>query len=297
MSPGDEVRYVESAAGVRSPRILYGTAWKEERTRQLVERALELGFRGVDTAAQPKHYDETAVGRALAAAMERGIVMRDELYVQTKFTPYPGQDPRRVPYDPAAPLAAQVEQSFAASLRNLAVDYVDALVLHSPMPDERLLEEVWRAMEAIAQRGGARQLGISNCYSLAYLEQLCAIAQIKPAVVQNRFYAATNFDVRIRRFCADHRMIYQSFWTLTANPDLLGSPELQRPAERLGCTAAQVLFRFLTQEGVVPLTGTQSEQHMRDDLAIFEFELDDQERSAITARLLRGRFDNASARF
>ncbi len=296
MSPRDAIRYVESAAGVRSPRILYGTAWKEERTRQLVERAVELGFRGVDTAAQPKHYDEAAVGRAFEAVIDRGIVTRDELYVQTKFTPYPGQDPRRVPYDPAAPLAAQVEQSFTRSLRNLNIGHVDALVLHSPMPDVRLLEDVWRAMEAIVDSGGTRQLGISNCYSLAYLEELCSMARIKPTVVQNRFYAATNFDVRIRRFCAENGMIYQSFWTLTANPDLLESPELQRPAARLRRTAAQVLFRFLTQEGVVPLTGTQSEQHMRDDLAIFEFELDDAERSAITARLLRGRFDTATTR-
>lgn len=273
------------AAAAPSPRILYGTAWKKERTQPLVERAIELGFRGIDTAAQPKHYDEAAVGLALEAVIARGIVERAALYVQTKFTPYPGQDPSRVPYDPKAPLAEQVAQSFASSLQNLKTGYVDSLVLHSPMRDAKSLAEVWTAMEAIAERGGARQLGISNCYSLAYLEHLWATAKIRPAVVQNRFYAATAYDVNIRRFCLEHGMIYQSFWTLTANSDLLASPELRAPAARLGRSPAQVLFRFLTQEGVVPLTGTQSEAHMREDLAIFEFELREDERAPIAARL------------
>src|SRR5690606_7289454 len=217
--------YTTSAAGVRSPRLLYGTAWKKERTQPLVERAIELGFRGIDTAGQPKHYDEAAVGRALAAVIARGVVGRDELYVQTKFTPFPGHDPARVPYDPSAPLAEQVAQSFASSLRNLSTDFVDALVLHSPMPDARSLDEVWTAMEAIAENGRVRQLGISNCYSLDYLEHLWATATIKPMVVQNRFYAATGYDAEIRRFCRRNGAIYQTFWTLTANPELLASPE------------------------------------------------------------------------
>jgi diketogulonate reductase-like aldo/keto reductase len=282
---GADAPRVTSHAGVSMPRILYGTAWKKERTQPLVEQALELGFRGVDTAGQPKHYDEAAVGRALEAVIARGVATRDALYVQTKFTPYEGHDPRRVPYDPSAPLGEQVAQSFASSLHNLRTDYVDALVLHSPMPDARSLEAVWTAMEAIAERGGARQLGISNCYSRDYLEHLWAHAKVKPAVVQNRFYAATGYDIDIRRLCIERGMIYQSFWTLTANPDLLASPELRGPAERLARTPAQVLFRYLTHEGVVPLTGTQSEQHMREDLAIFEFELRDDERRAITVRL------------
>lgn len=270
---------------VPNPPILYGTAWKQERTQPLVERAIELGFRGIDTAAQPKHYDEAAVGRAIAAVTARGLVARESLFVQTKFTPYPGQDPRRVPYDPKAPLAEQVAQSFARSLENLATDYVDSLVLHSPMRDAESLAEVWTAMEAIAEEGRARLLGISNCYSLAYLEHLWSTAKVKPGVVQNRFYAATGYDVDIRGFCAEHGMVYQSFWTLTANAELLASPELLGPAERHGRTPAQILFRYLTHEGVVPLTGTQSEEHMREDLAIFEFELDTDERDAIAVRL------------
>src|SRR5690606_13977868 len=88
------------------PPILYGTAWKKERTAALVAAALGAGFRGIDTACQPKHYDEAGVGDGVAAAG----VARDELYLQTKFTPVDGHDSRRIPYDPAAPVAAQVRR-------------------------------------------------------------------------------------------------------------------------------------------------------------------------------------------
>src|SRR3954471_9072089 len=95
--------------GVRVPRLLYGTAWKEDRTQALTELALHHGFRGIDTANQRKHYHEAAVGQAVAAAIREGVVTRDELFLQTKFTFRDGQD-HRLPYDPKAPIPVQVEQ-------------------------------------------------------------------------------------------------------------------------------------------------------------------------------------------
>jgi len=86
------------------PTILYGTAWKRERTYELVLAALRAGFRGIDTACQPKHYDEAAVG----AALETSGLRRADLYVQTKYTPLAGQDPDRLPYDAAAEVEEQV---------------------------------------------------------------------------------------------------------------------------------------------------------------------------------------------
>ena len=272
--------YLTSHAGVHMPRILYGTAWKKSRTQELVRLALRNGFRGIDTAAQPKHYHEAGVGAGIAACLGGGLT-RAELYVQTKYTPLDGQDPKQVPYDPAAPLAEQVAQSFRSSLRNLQTDYVDCLVLHSPLPTTPQLAEAWSAMEAIVEAGGARQLGISNCYSLAYLEALQRSARIAPAVVQNRFYAETRYDREIRAFCRVHGIVYQSFWTLTANPQALAHQKIRTPARRHRRTPAQILFRWLTQEGVVPLTGTTSEAHMQEDLAIFDFELNDEERASI----------------
>jgi diketogulonate reductase-like aldo/keto reductase len=272
--------WLTSGQGVRSPRILYGTAWKKSRTAELVEQAIAAGFRGIDTACQPKHYDEAGVGAGVAACLGKGL-HREDLYLQTKFTPLSGHDPRQIPYDPREPLAGQVAQSFKESLRNLRTHYVDGLVLHSPLPEARDNTEVWQAMEAIVDAGGARQLGISNCYRLDELERLHDSSRIKPAIVQNRFYAATGYDTAIRAFCRRHRVLYQSFWTLTANPQLLAHPVVTMLASRYGRSPAQILFRFLTQDDVVPLTGTKSTMHMREDLQIFEFALSGSERDAL----------------
>ena len=263
-----------------TPVIIYGTAWKKERTSALVAEAIRLGFRAVDTAGQPKHYNEAGVGAGIAAALSSGI-RRADLYLQTKFTPVDGHDPNRIPYDPRAPLEDQVAQSFHVSLENLRTDYLDALVLHSPLPDQRQLLSVWAAMERIADTGGARRLGISNCYDAKVLAALHRASRIKPAIVQNRFYAQTGYDVAIRRFCREHEIVYQSFWTLTANAVLLDSAAVRAPAAQHERTPAQVLFRYLTQRGVVPLTGTTSSAHMREALEIFEFELDASECEAI----------------
>src|SRR6202162_2510588 len=109
------------------PEFLYGTAWKEDRTAHLTELAIRAGFRGIDTANQRRHYFEAGVGEGLAAAYRAGVVNRDQLFLQTKFTYQPGQD-HRLPYDPAASLAEQVQQSMAGSLEHLGTDYVDSFV-------------------------------------------------------------------------------------------------------------------------------------------------------------------------
>jgi diketogulonate reductase-like aldo/keto reductase len=271
-----EEHAVVSKNGVIVPKLIYGTAWKKERTAALVARALELGFRGVDTACQPKHYNEAGVGEGVASAVRRGL-RRDELYLQTKFTPISGQDPEDIPYDPKAGLAEQVRQSHRASLRNQGVDYLDCLVLHSPYADVASTLEVWQAMESLCAEGGVRQLGVSNIYDPGAVSALWDAARIKPAVIQNRFYAKTGYDHEIRGFCRDKGILYQSFWTLTANQDVLEDPRLLDCAQRHGRTAAQVFFRYLTQIGVICLIGAVSEHHLREDLKIFDFELEEGE--------------------
>ena len=113
------------------PDFLYGTAWKEDRTQALTELALRMGFRGIDTANQRRHYFEAGVGQGLAAAYRAGVVTRADLFLQTKFTYQRGQD-HRLPYDPAADLSTQVAQSMASSLEHLGTDHVDSYVLHGP---------------------------------------------------------------------------------------------------------------------------------------------------------------------
>src|SRR5271156_1133803 len=131
------------------PDFLYGTAWKEERTPALIELALRVGFRGIDTANQRKHYFEAGVGEGLAAAYRAGVVERADLFLQTKFTYQDGQD-HRLPYDPEASFSAQVAQSMASSLEHLGTDLVDSYVMHGPSSNNDWTEadsEVWEAMK------------------------------------------------------------------------------------------------------------------------------------------------------
>ena len=263
--------------GIRVPGILYGTAWKEEATESLVVGALTAGFRGIDTANQRKHYDEAGVGRGLARALRSGLA-RDELFVQTKFTHLGGQD-HRLPYDPAAPVADQVAQSFDSSLAHLGLDRIDSLVLHGPSQRDGLApadREAWRAIEALAAAGRVALIGISNV-TARQVRDLVELARVAPAFVQNRCYAERGWDRAVRALCAEHGIVYQAFSLLTANRDVLAHRGVRAIAARHGVTPAQIVFRFAHEVGMLPLTGTRSPQHMREDLAIDGFELDPRE--------------------
>jgi diketogulonate reductase-like aldo/keto reductase len=274
-------RYL-SINGLRVPRFLYGTAWKEDQTQRLTGLALQQGFRGIDTANQRRHYYEAAVGQAIAAAIKRGLVARDDLFLQTKFTFRHGQD-QRLPYDPKASISLQVEQSFASSLEQLGVEKIDSYVLHGPSSRAGLTAddwEAWRAMEAIHAGGRARLLGVSNV-SLEQLQALFAQARVRPSFVQNRCYASLGWDRRVRQFCAANGLIYQGFSLLTANRDVLAHGEVAQIAKRHGRSASQIVFRFALDVGMLPLTGTTDAGHMRADLDVFDFELTAEEVSRI----------------
>jgi diketogulonate reductase-like aldo/keto reductase len=250
------------------PDFLYGTAWKEERTPALVELALRMGFRGIDTANQRRHYFEAGVGQGLASAYRAGVVARADLFLQTKFTYQGGQD-HRLPYDPAASLSAQVAQSLASSLEHLGTDYVDGYVLHGPASGYGWTDadgEVWEAMGRERDAGRTRLLGVSNV-SLRHLEEMADGGAEAPAFVQNRCYARFGWDRDVRAFCNERKIIYQGFSLLTANAEVVGHPVVTGLAVRAGKTAAQVVFAFARAVGMLPLTGTSSAEHMTQDLA------------------------------
>lgn len=270
------------------PAFLYGTAWKEDETERLTALAIEAGFRGIDTANQRKHYHEAGVGAALAAALAKGTLARKDLFLQTKFTFRGGQD-HRLPYDPAAAVPVQVEQSFARSLVHLGVSTLDSYVLHGPSTRTGLAPadwDAWRAMERIHDSGQVRWLGVSNV-DLDQLAALCDGARVRPQFVQNRCYAVDGWDREVRAFCRSNGMIYQGFSLLTANRRALEHPKVIGIANHHGCTVPQVIFRFAMAVGMLPLTGTTSRAHMRDDLAAAGIRLEPDEVAAIEA--LKGR--------
>jgi diketogulonate reductase-like aldo/keto reductase len=259
------------------PSLMYGTAWKKAATKELVQLAVASGFRAIDTANQRIHYEEALVGEALQALDKQGI-RRDTLFVQTKFTPVDGQG-GRIPYDASADLTTQVRQSFDSSLSHLCTDYLDSYVLHAPYSRRRLGAadwEVWAAMEALYQSGKTKMIGVSNI-TAGQLTELCEQAIVKPMVVQNRCFAALGWDKEVREICQAQGIIYQGFSLLTANREVLADPEIWTIAKRLAASPAQIIFRFAMQIGMLPLTGTTSQQHMIEDLKAEQLALSNEE--------------------
>ncbi|KAI9836955.1 MAG: hypothetical protein M1837_003147 [Sclerophora amabilis] len=180
-----------------------------------------------------------------------------------------------MPYNPGSPIPDQVRASINSSLHNLRssegtnpsgdTSYIDCLVLHSPLPTYAETLEAWETFEEFVPHH-VRTLGISNT-TLPLLEALYDAARVKPSVVQNRFYATTGFDKTLRRFCRDKGIVYQSFWTLTANSQLLNSRPISSLAEAMRIDKAAALYALVLGLGnTVVLDGTSNETRMKADV-------------------------------
>jgi diketogulonate reductase-like aldo/keto reductase len=113
--------------------------------------------------------------------------------------------------------------------------------------------------------GRARLLGISNV-SLEHLKQMAGTGAELPAFVQNRCYARLGWDRDVRQVCREHKIIYQGFSLLTANREVMNHPLIAKVGAVADATPAQIIFSFARSVGILPLTGTSSAEHMREDL-------------------------------
>ncbi|SCV69920.1 BQ2448_1314 [Microbotryum intermedium] len=295
---------------MQQPAMLYGTAWKGARTTALVVHAVLAGFRDIDTACQPKHYRQELVGQAIEQLKTHHGISRHQLWIQTKFISLDGQDlSQPLPYDKDAPLAQKVRQSFETSLKQLGTDYIDSLIMHSPMRTREETRAVWTEFEALVKSGKVREIGISNIYDLDLFDWCFETFEIKPSSMsvdlavrpsaesenltsssrspsQNRFveehlnFCAPILERLTQRVKDGQPMVrLQTFWTLTGNPEILRqlSPlqVFTFPESKTGLkTSAQALYFLLMTARrwpkgmIVPLTGTTSEQHMKDDMEV-----------------------------
>ncbi|KAL5325926.1 hypothetical protein ACEPPN_007061 [Leptodophora sp. 'Broadleaf-Isolate-01'] len=268
---------------IRIPKFIYGTAWKKEHTAELVYLAIRAGFRAFDAAAQPKHYNEKGMGEGIRKAIEEGLVRREDLFIQTKYTPPSGQDPNNMPYDSTSSLEEQVINTLSSSLTNLTFPftiqepYIDSLLLHSPLPTADLTLQAWCTLASYVP-AKIRSLGISNT-TLPILQTLLASSQAftpplpLPSFCQNRFYGGTGYEVDLRRFCRERGIVFQSFWTLSGNPALLKSGVVEEVAAALegwverGEEKAVALYGLVVGlGGVSVLNGTTNMGRMVGDL-------------------------------
>jgi len=240
------------------PYLMYGTAWKEDSTSDLVEDAVMNGFRFIDTANQPKHYNEEGVGAGWMTAANKLGLERKDFYLQTKFTPLSGQDPNNVPYDKTSSLSEMLFESAKRSLQNLQTDYIDALILHSPYETMEDTLTVWRAMESLVDDGSVLRIGISNCYNYDTLTDLYNNARIKPAILQDHLITTT-FEPRFLQFTRDYNMEYQAFWTLSSR-NHLNKSEIVEMASRKGLSPQLYMYAFLLALDITPLDGGKTHQ-------------------------------------
>lgn len=176
-----------------------------------------------------------------------------------------------MPYDASSPLETQIHTSVASSLQNLRHEpdseensYLDCLLLHSPLPTLDQTLQAWQLLESYVPHK-IRSLGISNT-NLQVLEAIYQNSTIKPSVVQNRFYPQTRYDASLRSFCDKNEIVYQSFWTLTGNPNLLKSDVVAKLADSAGVSRPVALYSLVIDRGITVLNGTTSVEHMGEDL-------------------------------
>ena len=168
-----------------------------------------------------------------------------------------------------------MKQSLAGSLEHLGTDHVDSFILHGPASHHEWTDadvEAWEAMRKERDAGRSRLLGVSNV-ALDHLDQMKSSGVELPAFVQNRCFARLGWDREVRSFCSEHKITYQGFSLLTANPEVLQHSPFVVLARSLAATPAQVIFSFSRAIGILPLTGSTDPEHLKQDLASLDINL------------------------
>ena len=252
--------------GIEIPQLGFGVFQiPPEETQAAVELALDAGYRHIDTAAA--YRNEAAVGAAIAAS---GL-SREDVFVTTKlWNSEQGHD---------STLAA-----FEASLDRLGLDHVDLYLIHWPVPSEDRFVDTWRAFERICEEESARTIGVSN-FRIEDLERLEAETDTRPTVNQVELHPRLQ-QAALRAFHAERRIATEA-WSPLAQGDLLDDETIAAIAARHDRTPAQVILRWHLQLGNVVIPKSVTPERIRENIEVFDFELDD-EVMAEFAKLDRG---------
>ncbi len=253
--------------GTTIPAIGLGT-WPmdDAQAEQAVADALDLGYRLVDTATN--YRNETGVGRGIAASG----VPREEVVVTTKL---PG---RHHGYE-------ETLASFEESRRRLDLAYVDLYLIHWPLPRVDKYVDSWRAMIELRESGLVRSIGVSN-FTPEHIERLERETGVLPSVNQIELHPLYPQD-ELRAFHEGKGIVTESWSPLGRGTDLLNDPVVRGIAETLKVTPGQVVLRWHTQLGALPIPKSGDRERQRANLAIFGFDLDATQMAAVADRAHR----------
>ncbi|MGY1811372.1 aldo/keto reductase [Blastococcus sp. SYSU D00820] len=249
--------------GVEIPQLGFGVFQIDPAdTVEAVTKALEIGYRHIDTAEM--YGNEKEVGEAV----RRSGIDRGEVFVTSKLNNgYHARD---------AALRA-----FDQSLADLGFDYLDLFLVHWPLPGIDVdYVETWKAMEEIYASGRAKAIGVSN-FQAHHLRRLFAETEIRPAVNQIEVHPYLAQE-ELRAFDADHEIVTEA-WSPIAQGKVLDDPVVTRVAERYGRTPAQVVLRWHVQRGDVVFPKSVTPARMEENFALFDFALDEDAMGDISA--------------
>jgi 2,5-diketo-D-gluconate reductase A len=224
-----------------------------EDTAAAVTTALEAGYRHIDTAQG--YRNEAEVGQAVA----RSGLDRGDVYITSKL----GNDA----HEPDA-----AREAFDATLKALGTGYVDLFLIHWPLPARYGGDFVstWKALEGFYREGRARSVGVSN-FQPHHLRRLHGETDIIPAVNQIEVNPYLTQD-DVRAFCAEHQIAVEA-WSPLGRGRLLSDPVIRSVAGRAGKTPAQVVLRWHVQRGDIVFPRSVKPERIRENIAIFDFEL------------------------
>ena len=229
-------------------------------TEAAVTRALEVGYRHIDTAAA--YRNEAGVARAIAAV---GLD-RSEVFITTKlFNDDHGRE--------------QAQRAFAASLERLETDYVDLYLIHWPVPSEDRYVETRQALEEFHREGRARSIGVSN-FNLEHLERLGHETETLPAVNQVELhpYLAQR---ELRAYQREHGIATEAWSPIGQGGDVLDDPAIRAIAESHDRSPAQAIIRWHLQSGNIVIPKSVTPDRIAENFRAFDFELSDAEMAQI----------------
>ena len=220
--------------------------------------AIETGYRHFDTAQLygNEHF--------LGEAWKKTGLNRGEIYITTKISV------ERFGYK-------RVKQSFQESLSKLQTDYVDLLLLHFPVPILR--KKAWRALEEIQSKGEAKSIGVSN-YMIRHLEEMQQYAQVTPAVNQTELHVFLQQPETIK-YCQERNIVVEAYCPL-ARAKVMDDPVISSIAKKHNRTYAQVMLRWLVEQGLVVLPKSVTPSRIKGNIDVFDFQLDEEDHATIT---------------
>ena len=259
--------------GVEIPQLGLGVFQvPPEETQSVVEYALEVGYRHIDTATF--HRNEAAVGAAVAAS----DLSREEVFVTTKLWNVQGGSDSTL-------------KAFEATLGRLGFEYVDLYLIDWPVLSESRLLETWRACERILEEGRARTIGVSNC-RIDDLERLEVETDTRPTVHQVELHSCLQ-QVALRGLHVEYRIATEA-WSPLAQSDLLADETIGEIAVRHGKSPAQAILRWHVQLGNIAIPTSVSAERIRENVEIFDFELSDGEMATISECAVLSAADGAN---